>query len=91
MRIKIDDELKAIAQKILNMDRTEEEWTEDESWDHFQSETICGGYDACERMFTFGRYRDGNEIYTVQFTYDDVPLITRGIMQAIEAQEVEAD
>ncbi len=84
MRIKIDDELKSICQTILDMDKTEDEWVELESVDMFQGENHCGGFDACERLFTVGKYVNGEELYTIQFTLEQVPMITRGIMQAIQ-------
>jgi len=87
MRVKIDPELIRVCQQIQAMDRSEEEWTECESVDMFQTDSLCGGFDACDRLFTFGRYEDGEEVYAIQISLDQVPLITRGIMRAVETMQ----
>lgn len=48
MDFNITDELKNICKKIVNVNKTVEQWAEIESGDMFQTENFEGGFDADE-------------------------------------------
>ena len=85
-RVKVEPELVQICKDIEAKGWTLEQWAEHDSYDMFQTETFCGGFDCCDMLFTFGRYQNGEELYCVQLTLDQVPLVTKGIMRSIEIQ-----
>lgn len=49
-------QLAAICQEIVARVLFPEQWAEIESDDEFQSESLVGGYDAIESLFTFSFY-----------------------------------
>ncbi len=89
MILEVNDELKAICEKIEIENLSLEDWRETESGDEFQSEHFCGGYDADEDAFCFSYY-DANKVeWWFQITLDEVHRIQRKELINVEAREAQ--
>jgi hypothetical protein len=82
--LNIDDELIGICQKIVDESKSEEDWSEVESCDMFQTPHYEGGFDADEMGFCFSIYI-GNDEYWFQLSLDQVHDIVERKLQKIEA------
>ena len=76
--LKIDAELRDICLEIVNMKRTEEEWSNAESSDMFQSTHYNGGYDSDEKAFCFSFFDNRDFEYWFQIPLSDVFKIASG-------------
>ncbi|HEV8262860.1 MAG TPA: hypothetical protein VGQ19_19155 [Burkholderiales bacterium] len=86
MKLTIDDHFREIAQSILAEGRSDEEWSEIESDDMFQSGPYVGGYEATEAAFTFSYYDDDQKEYWFQLTLDEMKDVAEGKRTTIEAR-----
>lgn len=85
MKLKIDDEFKKICSEIISENKTDEEWSEIESGDMFQSEHYCGGYE--DGVFAFGYF--GRSDQPDKEFWFEVPLSDLKKIVANEIEEVE--
>jgi hypothetical protein len=85
VRLPVDDDLGAIVAEIVNVDRTQAEWTAIESDDMFQRGPYAGGYDADERAFVFSCCEDRGERW-FQFTLDEARAIVSGRQRSLSAR-----
>jgi hypothetical protein len=83
--VELDDTFREIARSIIVGGKTEDEWSEIESDDMFQSGAYSGGFDATERAFTFSFYGPDGE-YWFQLTLDEMRDVADGIRSAVEAR-----
>lgn len=88
MIIRIDKNLKEIAQEIIKENLTESEWSERESCDWFQKDNIVGGYDKDENAFCFSYYDENNDEYWFQLTMNEVNEINDGEKESVELSRV---
>ena len=72
MKIAVTPELESMFCRILEENRSQDEWVQVESDDTFQSEHFCGGFDATERAFCFSLYSDDDKEYWFQLTLDEM-------------------
>jgi hypothetical protein len=85
MDLPVPDELRALCREIVAEGKTDDEWSEVEADDWFQTETVTGGYDALERAFTFSYYPpQGGELW-IQLTLDQAARVASGTTNAVEA------
>lgn len=84
MKLKVDDELRAILRGIANESKSADEWAEIESDDMFQSENYVGGYDADEMAFCFSCYSQGREEYWFQIDLSEINRVLAGDLSSIE-------
>ena len=75
MTIKVDGEFYEICRKIIQEDRSIEEWEQIESSDMFQTKHYCGGYDATEGAFCFSYFDQNGDEFWFQLTLKDVEEI----------------
>ena len=87
--VAVDAELAAHLDEIIREDKSEDEWSEIEADDWFQSKHYCGGYSADERAFVFSFYRnDGQELW-FQFPLSKVTEARRSDAHIFEARLAE--
>jgi hypothetical protein len=60
-------ELRTICSSIVARQWNEDTWSSHESDDEFQTEHLCGGFDATEREFCFSYYSSDGKEYWFQF------------------------
>ena len=60
-------ELRAVCATIVRREWDEEAWSAHESDDEFQTEHLCGGFDATEQEFCFSWYASNGKEYWFQF------------------------
>lgn len=83
--VAVDEELREHLDEIIRENKSEDEWSEIEADDWFQSKHYCGGYCADERAFVFSQYRkDGQELW-FQFPLSIVNEARREEMYIFEA------
>lgn len=78
MIIKVDNEFRKICETIVAENKTNEEWSDIESCDMFQSDHYCGGYESIEKEFCFSYYDENNKEYWFQLSLNEIHRITRG-------------
>jgi hypothetical protein len=84
--VAVDVELREHLDEIIRENKSEEEWSEIEADDWFQSRHYCGGYCADERAFVFSHYRsDGQELW-FQFPLSIVNEACKDEMYLFEAR-----
>jgi hypothetical protein len=89
MELRVPQELRDICREIVAEGKTDDEWSEIEADDWFQTDTVTGGYDALERAFTFSYYApDGQELW-FQLTLEEAARVAAGEMQVVEARPAE--
>lgn len=86
MKIKIDDEFKALCKKIVNMNLKIDQWNNIESDDMFQTTNYEGGYDAIEQAFCFSFYDKQRNEYWIQISLDQMQDILVDKLKYIEAR-----
>jgi hypothetical protein len=74
----VDDEFRTMCREIVAEDHSEEEWSEIESDDMFQSESYVGGFEETEQAFTFSHYAPDGQEYWFQLTLGEVRAIAAG-------------
>ena len=72
MQIPITNELRLIFKQIVDEQKTEDEWSEIESDDMYQSESFDGGFDATERAFCFSYYANDGDEFWFQLTLSEI-------------------
>ncbi len=82
-RLQITDELRIVCRSIVNDARTTDEWAASESDDEFQTEHLCGGFDAEERSFLFSWFAADDE-WWFSLTPEQASEIADGADVAIE-------
>lgn len=82
MKIKIDQEFKAICQEILNSNLLLEQWSQIESDDYFQTDNFVGGFDSTEQAFCFSYYINDKE-YWLQVDLEQIRDIDEGKLSDI--------
>jgi hypothetical protein len=60
-------ELRATCRDIVGRNWNEKVWSAHESDDEFQTEHLCGGFDATEQAFCFSWYSSNGKEYWFQF------------------------
>ncbi|WP_342071441.1 hypothetical protein [Yoonia algicola] len=84
--VAVDAELRAHLDEIIRENKSEDEWSEIEADDWFQSKHYCGGYCADEHAFVFSLYRnDGQELW-FQFPLSIVDEARKAEMYLFEAR-----
>lgn len=86
----VDDELKAIAQEIIEQKWTIQEWAAHESGDWFQTENYCGGFEAEDDdngEFAFAKYPATEKEFWFSFTYDSAEDIASGKQTTVIAYD----
>ena len=63
MRVPIDEDLRRIAESIVQEKKSVDEWAEVESDDMFQEGDFSGGFDADEGEFCFSYYGADGEVW----------------------------
>lgn len=63
MIVPIDEDLRRIAQLIIQEKKSPDEWAEVESDDMFQEGSYSGGFDADEREFCFSYYAPDGDVW----------------------------
>jgi hypothetical protein len=86
MKLPVTPELESIFRKIVEENKSSDEWVQMESDDMFQSEHFCGGFDATERAFCFSLYRDDAKEYWFQLTLDEVHALFEHKSSEIEVR-----
>jgi hypothetical protein len=78
MQIPITDELRDICRSIEAEQKSDDEWSLEESDDMIQGVTFEGGYDAIERAFCFSFYDEAGDEFWFQITLQEVHEIAAG-------------
>lgn len=89
MQIPLTDELRAIFQQIVDERKTEDQWSEIESDDMFQSSSFDGGFDATERAFCFSYYDSGGNEFWFQLTLAEIEDVLAGRRTIVEGRAAE--
>jgi hypothetical protein len=85
MQLAVDSEFRYLCHQIVAQGRTEEEWSEIESDDTFQSDNYAGGFDATEQAFCFSYYTPEGEEHWIQLTLGGVEAVAAGELRSIAA------
>ncbi|WP_411278145.1 hypothetical protein [Gaiella sp.] len=88
VELAVDDDLRAIARSIIELELSDVGWAERESDDEFRCGTYVGGYDADERAFCFAVFAGANELW-FQLELDQVSDIATGAVDTYEARPAE--
>ncbi|MCG8333086.1 MAG: hypothetical protein MJE63_01110 [Proteobacteria bacterium] len=89
MDIKIDEEFFLICKEIIDENKSEDEWSEIESDDMFQSASYCGGYDADEESFCFSYYDSDKKEFWFQITLKEVKTVVEGKLNILKGRPTE--
>lgn len=81
--MKVNDEFRRIAKEIVDENKSDEEWSEVESDDMFQTESFIGGYDATEQAFCFSYYDEKKNEYWFQLTLEEMRAVANGTLSEI--------
>jgi hypothetical protein len=77
--------------EISESDWSEADWAEHESDDWWQTEELCGGYDATESAFCFSYYAPEGDEFWFQFTLAQAAKIANGEITTITARFSESE
>lgn len=89
MDLPVPDDLRSICGEIVAEGKSDEEWSEIEADDWFQTDTVHGGYDALERAFTFSYYPpEGGELW-LQLTLEEAARVAAGELHVVDATPAE--
>lgn len=86
-QLEIDNDLISLCKEIDAEGKTDDEWSEVESCDMFQSEKYCGGYDAIEQGFWFSYYDPSGKEWWFEITTASIPKIISGTLQYLDLHE----
>lgn len=86
MQIAVTNELRQICEEIAEENLSVEQWAEIESSDMFQTATLCGGFEATERLFTFSWCSSKDEEYWFDLSLEEIEGIVRGVEPEISAR-----
>lgn len=86
-QLAINEELIKICREIEAENKTDDEWSEIESCDQFQSESYCGGYDGIEQEFTFSYFDKLGKEWWFQFSLPQVSEMLGGTLQYLDLNE----
>ena len=85
--IPINDEMQSICKEIKSMQFSDEQWSEIESDDMFQTNGFIGGYDADEKEFCFSCIHTSGIEFWFQFNLNLSIEIANGSKPAIVGRE----
>jgi hypothetical protein len=89
MELPVPDDLRSICRQIVAERKTDDEWSEIEADNWFQTDRVDGGYDALERAFTFSYHpADGGELW-FQLTLAEAARVATGEMTLVDARPAE--
>lgn len=86
MALPVDDDLRTMCGQILREGKDAAGWSEIESDDFYQTDTIHGGFDALEQAFTFSYYLPTGEEHWFQLTLGEVAEVARGDRTTVDAR-----
>ena len=86
-QLEIDGELVEICREIFAEGKTDDEWSEIESCDMFQSSHYCGGYDGVEQEFSFSYFEISEKEWWFQLPLADVKKVIEGELKYIDLSE----
>lgn len=86
MELPVNDDLKSVCEEIVREGKDAAAWSEIESDDMFQTETVHGGFDATEQAFTFSYYDPSGEEYWFQLSLDEVEDVARGVRTTVDVR-----
>ena len=89
--IEVSERLRDICLEISESDWSEADWAEHESDDWWQTEELCGGYDATESAFCFSYYTPEGEEFWFQFTLAQAAKIANGEITTVTARFSESE
>jgi hypothetical protein len=84
--ILVTQEFVGICSKIVAERRTDDEWSQIESDDMFQSDSFVGGFDATEMAFCFSYYDPSGHEYWFQLTTGEIEDVAAGRVTSINAR-----
>lgn len=89
MDLPVPADLRVICREIVAEGKTDDEWSEVEADDWFQTDTVTGGYDALERAFTFSYHvPEGGELW-LQLTLEEAARVAEGELNVVDARPAE--
>lgn len=89
MELPVPHDLRSICRQIVAEGKTNDEWSEIEADDWFQTDRVDGGHDALERAFTFSYHPlEGGELW-FQLTLDEASRVAAGEMGVVDARPAE--
>jgi len=83
-KLKVNNDLLGILNKINSESKTIEQWRENESSDMYQTSNYCGGFDSIENEFTFSYYDEKSTEYWFQLSLDNIDKLISGQITEIE-------
>lgn len=89
-QIPVDDELRGIAQEIVDQRWTIQDWAAHESGDWFQTQNYCGGFEADDENtgeFAFAKYPATKREFWLSFPYDAASGIADGTIATVLAYD----
>jgi hypothetical protein len=89
VNLEVDEDLVLIAQEIVGLDLTPDEWSARASDDEFQRGRYVGGYDAVERAFCFGASRPNRSELWFQFDLAEAAAIASGAVTGVRARRAD--
>lgn len=86
-QLEIDNELIRLCKEIQAEGKTDDEWSEIESCDMFQTGKYCGGYEAIEQGFWFSHYDQNGKEWWFEITTESIAKIISGDLQYLDLYE----
>ena len=83
------DELRTLCSGIMERRWNEDTWSAHESDDEFQTQHLCGGFDATERAFCFSYYSSEGTEYWFQFSLRQAELLASSKIVPLWLREAE--
>lgn len=82
-------ELRTICSSIIERRWNEGTWSAHESSDEFQTQHLCGGFDATERAFCFSYYSSDGREYWFQFSLVEAEQLASSAMVPLRIRKAE--
>lgn len=85
MDLPVTENLLSICKEIVQEGMSDEEWSYHAAEDWFQTETVTGGYNMLEEIFTFSYYPpEGGELWFA-LTLSEVSEVATGTRTVVDA------
>ena len=82
-------ELRAICSVVVERRWNEDAWSAHESDDEFQTQHLCGGFDATERAFCFSYYPNRGKEFWFQLSLPEVQRLASSESVQLQLREAE--
>lgn len=84
VELTIMEEFQDICTQIVTENKSEQEWSEIESTDMFQTRSFLGGFDATDQVFSFSYFDEQKKEFWFYLTLEEVEEVAKGLKHSIQ-------